>query len=632
MLAPYSSSSPRLPASSSSGTAAPPTARAPPYVPTATTTSTPESDRDLDQFGTVQHRDTAASGYVSHTRGQSVGDAAHHRSRSGNTIRTSGSVSQRSRNSIVEDEDGHSRHRGHSQSRRPAFHLSLAGTNQAAARHNPSLSVSRGNLAVNPVLLSSKGEKDGQCLMESGAGEEGKALALPSPSSSSIASATSTSSTSSSDNVPLAKSIPTALTAQRSIRKQVREERDQRRRERAGTAASAASSTSRGGEKESARTRPMTLRSVETGGLNAPLGVCSSSQEAAIHAAHGTSAAISRSRSTGKSISAAASTTAGATRVTARTRTQTLPSPGCTTLPLSADELTNKLQDAQGSSVAVARGRTSCAHKRHPSGISSGMGYVDTHPTFPLPTEGSQSAAGTLRPQRSFHRPSFTRPAAAPDDYRSIPLPPNATHQPQLHRAKSHSRLRAGDDYHHTTLKPSLIEDMKGVPPVPAVPKIEEYKRLERKPSVRSAASTRPSMEPNHGANGGGVERRSSSRRPNTTDRDRAGHQGQQRPPVPPLPPAVAAEITVKPTQMTQQRVFIGDMQSYNVVEIDDSTAAGDVIELLESRGSLKGWIGKGDWMIWEVAHDFGVGRWFCVVFLFLSSLDDDVIFCRASD
>lgn len=148
-------------------------------------------------------------------------------------------------------------------------------------------------------------------------------------------------------------------------------------------------------------------------------------------------------------------------------------------------------------------------------------------------------------------------------------------------------------------MKPPLIEDVKGVPPVP---KIE---RLEKRPSVRSAAtSKRPSIESSHGGSSS-VERRPSSKRPSTADRDRAG---QQRPPVPPIPPEI---IMAKPTQVTQQRVFIGDLQSYNVVEIDDLTTAGDLIEMLQGQGSLKEWIGKGEWMVWEMVHDLGLGRWF---------------------
>ena len=381
---------------------------------------------------------------------------------------------------------------------------------------------------------------------------------LPSPSSSSTLS-------SSSDNVPLAKSIPTALTAQKSIRKQVREERDQRRRQRAEIRASRAQE-----DTENPRGRLTTPRP-------APLGLHSTP-------AHDTGsflASVSRSRSAGK----ATSITASAFRAAERAKTRTLPVPGRTTPPSSADDLTTKLQDVLRAPVSGRSGNA--------SGISN------TNPTIALPAE---STTRTLRPQRSFHSPSTCPAAAALDDARSIPRSHHYQQQQQypLHRAKSHGRLHAGD---HSTMKPPLIEDVKGVPPVP---KIE---RLEKKPSVRSAAaSTRPSIESSHGGSSS-VERRPSSKRPSTADRDRAGQQ--QRPPVPPIPPAVAAEIMAKPAQVTQQRVFIGDLQSYNVVEIDDLTTAGDLIEMLQGRGSLKEWIGKGEWMIWEMVHDLGVGTWF---------------------
>jgi hypothetical protein len=65
---------------------------------------------------------------------------------------------------------------------------------------------------------------------------------------------------------------------------------------------------------------------------------------------------------------------------------------------------------------------------------------------------------------------------------------------------------------------------------------------------------------------------------------------------------------------LTQQRVFIGDMQRFNMVEIGPSTNAGDVIEMVEAQGSLNGWVGTGGWMVWEIAQDFGMGEYqlFC--------------------
>jgi hypothetical protein len=58
--------------------------------------------------------------------------------------------------------------------------------------------------------------------------------------------------------------------------------------------------------------------------------------------------------------------------------------------------------------------------------------------------------------------------------------------------------------------------------------------------------------------------------------------------------------------QVTQQRVFIGDMQRFNTVEITPNTNAGDVIALIASQGSLDN---TAAWMLFELANDFGMGR-----------------------
>ena len=62
--------------------------------------------------------------------------------------------------------------------------------------------------------------------------------------------------------------------------------------------------------------------------------------------------------------------------------------------------------------------------------------------------------------------------------------------------------------------------------------------------------------------------------------------------------------------QVVQQRVFVGDMQRFNMVEITNSTTAGDVVEMIDAQGSLKGLAGVGGWMVWEVAQDFGMGEY----------------------
>ncbi|KAJ7053967.1 hypothetical protein C8F01DRAFT_996200 [Mycena amicta] len=56
-------------------------------------------------------------------------------------------------------------------------------------------------------------------------------------------------------------------------------------------------------------------------------------------------------------------------------------------------------------------------------------------------------------------------------------------------------------------------------------------------------------------------------------------------------------------------RVFVGDMQRFNMVDIGPTTNAKEVLVMVEEQGSLKGWVGVGGWMVWEIAQDFGMER-----------------------
>lgn len=64
-----------------------------------------------------------------------------------------------------------------------------------------------------------------------------------------------------------------------------------------------------------------------------------------------------------------------------------------------------------------------------------------------------------------------------------------------------------------------------------------------------------------------------------------------------------------------QQRVFIGTMQRFCLVEIGSNTSAGEVLRIVESQGALEAG-GIGGWMLWELSQDFGMGTYF-LFFLF---------------
>ncbi|OCH85950.1 hypothetical protein OBBRIDRAFT_738922 [Obba rivulosa] len=60
---------------------------------------------------------------------------------------------------------------------------------------------------------------------------------------------------------------------------------------------------------------------------------------------------------------------------------------------------------------------------------------------------------------------------------------------------------------------------------------------------------------------------------------------------------------------MWQQRVFIGNMQRFCLVEIGSTTSAGEVLQIVDGQGALEHGAGSGGWMVWEVSQDFGMER-----------------------
>ncbi|KAG5636494.1 hypothetical protein H0H81_007828 [Sphagnurus paluster] len=385
---------------------------------------------------------------------------------------------------------------------------------------------------------------------------------------------------SSDDDIPLAQRIPTALRAQNTIRRQVREERDQRRaaREARATEASTSSSIPR-----SHFARP------PGAGQGQPTGI-SSSQEAALHAS----------------------------RSTRRPRTKTLPSSEMQ--PFSPDDLTQKLQTVEVSEPSNStlrplqlRPRSNTTKSGSRPG-SAGRGLreptspypasplpTSPYPASPLPTSPYPTSAyptspfptspfptspffnsppkspAPLRAMRSFHRTEGRKF----EDHSTIPLPADASKL-----GRSLTRVSPRDDSSRDRSYPTRVSQDEPSPNQALGRKSgEESRKLKVFPDTRSARSSAEVERPP---------------RPSL----------QQRAPVPPLP------VSDRPTSpmnargpVIQQRVFIGDMQRFNMVEIGPSTNAGDVIDMVEAQGSLKGWVGTGGWMVWEVAQDFGMER-----------------------
>ncbi|CAK5284056.1 unnamed protein product [Mycena citricolor] len=299
------------------------------------------------------------------------------------------------------------------------------------------------------------------------------------------------------DDVPLAQRIPSALTAQRTIRRKVREERDERRAAREQRRAERAAS----GE---TRSRQTTLRPVAPGDV-----ASGSSQEAARQAQAQTSLARSSTRA----------------RSATRARTQTVP----------VDDLTRKLQNMQTERLAV--------EPPAPARVSASAS----------PPNRSQplSEGRTLRAMRSFHRPS-TAPG--------VDEPLITESEVKVRRAVS-TRRPAGE-----SSKPRTSNEAAS-PPVPS----------------NKLTKSRPSGE---------------GPRPPRTSAD-----GLLASPQP------AHRHVASKSQGTLTRIFVGDLQRFNMVNIGDTTTAKQVLAMVDEQGSLKGWVGTGGWMVWEVAQDFGMER-----------------------
>lgn len=200
------------------------------------------------------------------------------------------------------------------------------------------------------------------------------------------------------DDVPLAQSIPTALRAQRTIQKQVREEKDERRRRRA--------------LQRQQQQRQATHKQTSSTG----------------YSRHDTQVDPASLQVPGQPIPSSSHTT--------RPRTKTLPSN--TSRPIVAEDLARRLKDVQDlnalpTSLLNTHHRSPSEAPSHSEKLGHRSGDHSRSPNIAF-------ADKPLRPMRSFHRPSHA------DNTREQPVPvPSLAHDTQrLVRSASH-RVRQHD-------------------------------------------------------------------------------------------------------------------------------------------------------------------------------------------
>lgn len=273
-----------------------------------------------------------------------------------------------------------------------------------------------------------------------------------------------------------------------------------------------------------------------------------------------------------------------ASRSIHRQRTETLPAGKRNPFPV--EDLTRKLQTLQtlpAEQITTPHHRVSTSSGVDPAKGPMEHTWTSFMPRMTSPQEREPSR--TLRPMRSFHRAEGRRGF----DH-SVPLPTDD--ERNLGRSSTRARSRARDEAHAIPSPPPPLPKPRAATMTGST---EEYRSRPRASEDRGASSKL--VKPNSEAR--------SARASLDRASERAPRISLQRS----APNEHTSPTHVNRVGITQQRVFIGDMQRFNVVEVGPTTNAGEVIQMVEDQGSLKGWVGSGEWMLWEVAQDFGMGQ-----------------------
>ncbi|KAL5482465.1 hypothetical protein ACEPAI_9059 [Sanghuangporus weigelae] len=376
------------------------------------------------------------------------------------------------------------------------------------------------------------------------------------------------------DDVPLAQRIPNALQAQKSIRQQVKSERERRRRERS---VAPTPRTSRAPEGTISpppqhipvtsldeRGRTLTARIPRSAPLNAGPTALSSSQEAAMMAhrlmqPHHATHAVHRQRA--KTLSGADGVPPDALtqrllRVQARGQDQQ------TIMQRTSVAPSVQAQPPAHINTESLIERASAAHpmsRRGPISPSGGSQHVQQPSADgPIPTR-------TLRPMRSFH--GVSREPAPAVTSTAPPVPASSA------RRRSPSKARPAQD----------------TDPTPS--------GLMRNRSIKSA---RTSTDKNN----------RSEEEAHMLPAHHGYSHGHAMPPTPgvlrgPSPPAPISRHNI-----VQTRIYINDMQHFNVVGAGLDTSAKDVLDMLRQQGDLRGEERRSSsWVLYEVCHDYGMER-----------------------
>ncbi|KAG8904604.1 hypothetical protein FRB99_001476 [Tulasnella sp. 403] len=416
---------------------------------------------------------------------------------------------------------------------------------KASPAHSRSSSTANGTLAAMPRPPSNMAVSPRMSTVSK---------TMPRRTSSRSSSESRNSRNSDSDDVPLARRLPGALTAQKSIRRQAREERSQRSTMAGSVALSRKPSSGAG--LAGASTPSSALADELTSKLLQVQQKAQAEERGRLSATGTSEPRRSQSQHRSRPIPSP-----GLSRTEEQLQAFQLPASGQATSLRPAPSLRRQALDDGTLSRSATRTRQQSLGPRNER-----PGHLDVHP-HPLSGNPSPRVAST---PRSPDSDAITSPRSPP--LASVGLVP---HSPFPMSRGSSSQSQAPLEAQRNTRSRAMT-----ITPDVGTVKPHDADTLRRAKTIRDDGGARVPKSP----------------MPHMTTK-----QVEQ-----PSRPSLSRGVTDARTEdIHQQRIFIGDAQRFVDLEITSASTAQDVIEIVMGQGEIQG----RDWMLWEVARQVGMER-----------------------
>lgn len=251
-----------------------------------------------------------------------------------------------------------------------------------------------------------------------------------------------------------------------------------------------------------------------------------------------------------------------------------------------------------GAAVPVRRARTQTMPSRpaqpfNPAELTNRLAGVQLYDRAPVNPQDQILSHFTpqqkteLRSRNTISRSRANSRAASPEAlvHPTHPVPP-LPHSPPVQV----NALRPSRSIHRLDAA-ARKQFLEGIPPPPSpLPAPDVVRRPRSNTTTRSKSKSRSSTE-------------------QRTSLDDVVDHRHSRPP--PLPSAHDFVDTTPKVHIIRQNVYIGNADVCHAIDVTPTMNGKDIILYFQDQGWLKGWVGSGDWMVFECCQDFGMGKFF---------------------